>query len=245
MTLVQDLKAIRFIPGTKVSHDYDGSEISLWSYFDLWQRRIPAIGIPCRQNGLLIIDVDVEGPTHKIDGREFWANFSQEFGVPQTYTVQSPSGGKHYYFYLPQSVNPDTFSPPNHLAPGVDIKWNGWVGAPPTAGYTVAWGDLTHIQVAPPGLMAEIERLCQGKNARTFDVSNPAAMQNLHTTYSDRQIDDLRAMLEWAQQNATLSRSEWRDGIFAMKAGLYDKPDLLDEFVCRWTMNKSDRKSVV
>jgi hypothetical protein len=44
--------------------------------------------------------------------------------------------------------------------------------------------------------------------------------------------------MEWLQTNGTLSRSEWRDGLFALKAGIED-PQLLDEMVCRWTMNKS------
>jgi hypothetical protein len=235
---VQDLKAIRFIPGTKISHDYDGKEVTTFSYRELWGRDIPAIGIPCRQNNLLIVDVDVAGATHQNDGREYWANFCREFGVPPTYTVRSPSGGFHFYFKLPEAVNPDTFAPPSGLAPGVDLKWNGWVGAPPTDGYEVYWGDLTLVQDVPPGLMAEIARLKQGTPSKTFDVSNPGAVLDLHTPYSDKQIHDLRERIGWVQQHGSLSRSEWRDGLFALKAGIED-PSLLDEFALMWTMNKS------
>lgn len=235
---MQDLLAIRFLPGTKISHDYMGNEVTTFSYRDLWARGLPAIGIPCKQNRLLIIDVDVAGPTHQHDGREYWANFCKEFGIPATYTVQSPSGGFHFYFSLPEAVNPDTFSPPANLALGVDVKWNGWVGAPPTPGYTVYWGDLTHVQVAPPSLMAEIARLNQGHTSKTFDVNDPNAVLRLHRPYNPQQIAELKQRIEWLQANGTLSRAEWRDGLFALAAGIED-PVLLDEMACRFSMNKS------
>jgi hypothetical protein len=235
---VQDLLAIRFVPGTKASHDYDGKEVKTFSYRDLWHRNLPAVGIPARQNNLVIIDVDVPGTSHKVDGRPFWTQFCAEFGIPQTYTVQSPSGGYHFYFRLPESVNPDTFSPPDELAQGVDVKWNGWVGAPPTPGYVNVHGGLGDIQVVPPALMMEMARLKQGQLIRTFDATDPNVKLDLHRPFTEQQIFELRQRIEWIQQNATLSRAEWRDGLFALKAGIED-PVLLDELVCRWTMNKS------
>ena len=92
MTL--DLKAIRFVPNTKISHDYDGKEVDTFSYGHLIRNKIPYIGIPGRQNRLVIIDVDsAEQGGHKKDGREWWANFHKESGVPPTYTVRTRSGG--------------------------------------------------------------------------------------------------------------------------------------------------------
>lgn len=236
MTLVQDLKAIRFMQGTKVSHDYEGNKVTTFSYRELVERNSPAIGIPCRQNKLIVVDVDVAGPTHKKDGREFWSNFVQEYGIPETYTVRTPTGGFHFYYSLPESVNPDTFSPPAELAAGVDIKWNGWVGAPPTTGYDVYYGNLGKIQTAPPSLMAYISTLTKGKTAKTFDAASPAL--ELHRPFSEAQIHELKNKIEWLQTNGSLSRSEWRDGLFALKAGI-DDPILLDELVERWTMNRN------
>jgi len=235
---VQDLKAIRFMPGTKVSHDYLGDNIKTFSYRELIEIKSPAIGIPCRQNRLIIIDVDVAGATHKNDGREFWAKFSEEYGIPNTYTVRTPSGGYHFYFLLPESINADTFSPPSQLAPGVDVKWNGWVGAPPTNGYDIHYGSLQAVQVAPPSLLAYISSLIKGKPVRTFDYSSSDVSLTLHKPYSEAQLKDLRNKIDWLQTNASLSRAEWRDGLFALKAGV-DDPVLLDELVVRWTMNKN------
>lgn len=238
-----DLLAVRVLEGTKISHDYKGNNIDTFSYRDLINRGVPSIGIPCKQNNLIVIDVDVAGAHHKNDGREWWANFAQTAGVPPTYTVITQSGGYHFYFRLPESVNPETFSPPSQLAPGVDIKWRGWVGAPPTAGYQVAYGDITTISVAPPSLMAEIARLIQDKgNVREFDLlpgTEHEALLDMHRPFTDAQIKDLYNKIEWIQTNASMSRSEWRDGLFAIKAGCHDRPDVMNDLATKWTYNQS------
>lgn len=234
---MRDLFAIRFVPGTKISHDYSGKDVNTFSYYDLWQRGLENVGLPCKQNNLVVVDVDVAGPTHQYDGREFWSKFCEEFGVPATYTVQTRSGGFHYYFWLPESVNPDTFSPPDELAQGVDIKWNGWVAAPPTPGYVPVYGTLAQVQVAPPGLMAEFSRLRQGGGTKNYDPANPSPLM-FHKPFSDKQLKDIWEKIQWLQQNATLSRSEWRDGIFALSAGIQDQ-DTLRTFLHAWSINKA------
>ena len=224
--------------GTKISHDYFSDTVKTFSYRELIELNSPAIGIPCRQNNIIVIDLDVEGITHKNDGREFWANFSLQNNIPKTYTVRTPSGGYHFYFRLPMSINPDTFSPPSSLAPGVDVKWNGWVGAPPTQGYDIHYGNVSSIHEAPEALLNYISSLIKGKPVKTFDVLDPEAVLELHRPFSDAQLKELKIKIEWLQTNGSLSRSEWRDGIFALKAGI-DDPVLLDELVEKWTMNKS------
>jgi hypothetical protein len=238
VTLVQDLKAIRFIKGTKVSHDYLNDDVKTFSYRELVSLDTPAIGIPCRQNHLIVVDVDVEGVTHKHDGREFWTNFCKEYDMPPTYTVRTPSGGYHFYYRLPEYINPDTFSPPASLSQGVDLKWNGWVGAPPTAGYDIHYGTVSMIQEVPKTLLDYISSLIKGKPTKTFDVLDNNAVLELHKPFSEAQIKDLKTKIDWLQTNGSLSRSEWRDGLFALKAGI-DDPVLLDEMVEKWTMNKS------
>jgi len=237
VTLVQDLKAIRFVEGTKISHDYEGNQVNTFSYRELCNLKSPAIGIPCRQNNIVIVDVDVAGPTHKKDGREFWLRFTEDNGIPQTYTVRTPTGGYHFYFKLPVSVNPDTFSPPAELAAGVDIKWNGWAGAPPSAGYSIEFGNIQTIEVAPPSLLMYMAQLNAGKGVKTYDITTGAPSLTLHRPFSEAQLRELKNKIEWVQTNGTLSRPEWRDGLFALKAGVED-PELLDELAVKWTMNK-------
>jgi hypothetical protein len=237
---VKDLKAIRFVEGSKISHDYKGNQVETFSYRDLVMKSVPAIGIPCKQNGLIVVDVDVaDGINHLKDGREWWAKFAAENGVPNTYMVKSRSGGFHFYFKLPAAVNPDTFAPPAQLADGVDLKWNGWVGAPPSRGYSVLSGTIADIIEAPPSLMAEISRCIKGGAVKEYEFTgNYNNVLEIHRPYSEEQIRDLRNRIESAQSVASLSYSEWRDGLFSLKAGIQD-PAILEDLALKWTYNKS------
>lgn len=234
---MQDLKAIRFIEGTKVSHDYEGNNVTTFSYRDLINRGLPSIGIPCKQNKLLIVDVDVEGASHKIDGRDLWYKLVSELNIPVTYSVSTPSGGFHFYFTLPEFINPDTFSPPGQLGPGIDLKWNGWVGAPPTLGYQVITGNIGTIEDVPDSLLEYISGLIQGKAVKTFDPTTDIAL-NLHTPFSQGQLDYIKAHLPFVCAHISLSRDEWRDGIFSLNSGIEDTA-VLEDLITQWCMNKA------
>jgi len=235
---MQDIQAIRFVNGTKITHDYEGKGINSYSYSHLCNLGVPSIGIPAKQNRFLIIDVDVVSTQHKHDGREWWWNFLTENGIPTTYAVKTPSGGFHFYYKIPESVNVDTFSPPGKLADGVDVKWNGWVGSPPTAGYTKISRDIYDMEFAPPSLMMELARKANSKEVKTFDYGNSPKPLNLYKDFSKEQIAHIRKGIQWIQQNATLSREEWRNGIFALRSGISDLT-LLEELVHKWSNNKA------
>lgn len=206
-------------------------------------RGIHMVGIPARQNRLLIVDVDVEGPTHKHDGREWWANFCHEYGIPTTYSVQTPSGGYHFYFRIPEHINLDTFKCPAHpihngsKVLGVDFKYNGWVGSPPSPDYYVIAKNASEIEYLPPSFLAYISQITQGTGQSTFD-GNTDIVSNLYKPFTHEQIEDLKRKIDWMRLNVTLSRDEWRDGIFSLKAGCDDEEDL-EELVTSWTMNQS------
>jgi hypothetical protein len=234
---MQDLRAIRFIEGTKVSHDYEGSDVVTFSYRDLVNRGIPAIGIPCKQNKIIIVDVDVEGVSHKNDGREFWFKLVKELNIPTTYSVSTPSGGFHFYYRLPEFINPDTFSPPGQLGIGVDLKWNGWAGAPPTLGYQVVNGNITQIAEIPQTLLDYISSLVKGKGTKTFEGKGDINLK-LHKPFTEAQLLYIRTHVPFIQAHCALSRDEWRDGIFSLNAGI-DDPEVLEELVTLWCMNKA------
>ena len=72
------------------------------------------IGIACGPSGLVVIDLDVgEGK----DGVQRWEELTDEHGTPPTYTVGTPSGGRHHYFTLPDDWEPVGNSA-SKLAPG-------------------------------------------------------------------------------------------------------------------------------
>lgn len=230
-----ELKAIRFIQGTKISHDYDGKEVTVFGYEHLVSKGIPAIGIPGKQNGIIIIDVDVISDDHKHDGRPWWNTFVEQAGIPPTYTVQTPSGGFHFYFRLPHAINPETFRPPSELSPGVDVKYNGWVAAPPTRGYVAIHGTHADIIEAPHELLKE---LTSGRVVEELDPDSAVQLlEGVHTPYTEQQIKDLRRRIEWLQSVGSLSYQEWRDGLFSLKAGI-DDPAVLEELAHKWTYNQ-------
>lgn len=242
-----ELKAVRLIPGTKITKDTQGGNTELYTYRDLVNANIPDIGIHAKLNRLVIIDVDVPGNTHKHDGRGWWFEFVRLNNIPLTYTVQSRSGGYHFYYALPPHIDADHFHPPGSLALGVDVKYNGFVGAPPTLGYRLIYPEIApgeslqgaHAAIAqiPPALFNELLRKAQeGAPSLTFENVNGAALRR---TFSEQQIAELQYKIRWIQENATLTRDQWRDGIFSLKSGLYDRPELLQDLVTAWTCNRS------
>jgi hypothetical protein len=77
-------------------------------------------------SGIVVLDVDV-----KNGGRESFEQLQQEHGrLPQTVTVKTGGGGRHFYFQHPgMSVRPSA----GRLGPGLDIRGDGgYVVAPPS-----------------------------------------------------------------------------------------------------------------
>lgn len=231
---MRDLRVVRLVPGTKLSHDMSGNEIKTFSLIDALNHKIDSIGVHCKTNNLVVIDIDVPGESHKFDGRPWWQAFVKEHELDFTYTVHTRSGGFHIYYELPAYVDPETFKPPAQLAPGVDVRWNAIVAAPPTPGYGIAHGSLDTILEAPEALMQCFLNKNVGKQ-ESLTIGNEVMP---HRPFSQIQVADLKQKIEWVQANATLTREQWRDGIFSLVAGIADK-EQQDELVVAWTMNQS------
>ncbi len=74
-------------------------------------------GIYCG-DGLMVVDLDVK---HEVDGLASWAALQQQHdAAPATFTVETPSGGRHLYFRA--EVPGNTAS---KLAPGIDTRGGG------------------------------------------------------------------------------------------------------------------------
>lgn len=81
-----------------------------------------------RSSGCWVLDVDTDVHTGQVSDE--WAELLAEHGdMPATYTVQTPSGGIHYYLRFPEGI--DVLNDQGKvIAPGVDIRGIG--------GYVVA-----------------------------------------------------------------------------------------------------------
>jgi hypothetical protein len=128
-----------------------------------WWLRVPRanVGIACVPSGLLVVDVDPRN-----GGDETLARAVRSLGeLPRTWTVLTPGGGAHYYFRCDEGAD---LLP---LGPGIDLKHQGYVVAPPSVhpnGGRYRW-DLgahpleTPLATLPP---AWHDRLTRGARAR-------------------------------------------------------------------------------
>ncbi|KAE9627827.1 AAA family ATPase [Parasedimentitalea maritima] len=122
-------------PNGHHSATQDREEIRIWS--EDHPDAQPAIA--CAQSDIVVIDVD---------DLTAWENHLAEHGLsaPATLCATTPSGGRHYYFRVGADRN---FA--GRLCPGVDIKYNGYVLAPPAQAYSkraecnghYSWHDAT------------------------------------------------------------------------------------------------------
>lgn len=234
---MRDLKVVRLVPGTKLSHDIIGKEIKTFSFVEAMKHNIPEIGVHCKTNNLVVVDVDVPGTSHKHDGRPWWKAFSEAHKLELTYTVHTRSGGFHIYYNLPDYVDPSTFRPPAKLSDGVDVRWSAIVAAPPTPGYSVVHGTVDDIIDAPKELMECFLNTGNQRNSNNEGLEIRDAMMP-HKPFSQIQITDLKQKIEWVQTNASLSREQWRDGLFSIVAGVADQ-EQQDAMVVAWTMNQA------
>ncbi|MCY0947293.1 bifunctional DNA primase/polymerase [Streptomyces antarcticus] len=83
------------------------------------------VGIGCRASGAVALDLDVhEGQ----DGPGVLAALADRLGVavPETFTVATPSGGRHLYFRAPMGCTIGSMSGGRtRLGPGIDVRGPG------------------------------------------------------------------------------------------------------------------------
>lgn len=250
---MQDLKAIRVIPNTKITMDIKGSGeekvVNHQSYRalvrDFFDDKKPVnerhqIGIVPKINRLIVIDVDAGGDAHKYDGRPWWNKFLEDNPIDPTYIVRTKNGGYHYYFRLPASMEENDFKPPKEIAKGVEVIYSGYVLAPPSPGYSIICGTVLEIAPIPPVLMLTIENANFG-NVNYKDAPKIADSFNgaVYANFSPEQIDYLRQALRQFQEIGNPSYNEWRDGLFSLKAGCGQDRELLQELVYLFCRNQA------
>ena len=112
------------------------------------------VGIRISEN-LIIMDIDV----HKENGFDSLAVLEREFDkLPDTFSVDTPTGGKHYYFKLPEGVAIDRQI---NAFKGIDLLTNGYVVASPSSikgkKYTVSSGSIDKLAYLPNWLLRTCE----------------------------------------------------------------------------------------
>ncbi|GAA4890913.1 bifunctional DNA primase/polymerase [Saccharopolyspora cebuensis] len=112
-----------------------------------WEQAPFNIGIATGPSGLLLVDCDQPKPGYRWPpgwnsrgvscGEDVFGVLAEQAGaaVPDTYTVATPSGGKHFYFRDPQRRFRNTWGERGGLGPLIDTRAGG--------GYVVGPGSVT------------------------------------------------------------------------------------------------------
>jgi hypothetical protein len=103
---------------------------TFWGHF-------PDASIGVRLEGTAAVDIEsVEG--HNVDGYAALGGLEAEHGaLPRTRTHGTASGGEHRLYKVPEGVQLTNRTGKDAIAPGVELKVNGYVLVPPSPGYTV------------------------------------------------------------------------------------------------------------
>ncbi|RCW41064.1 bifunctional DNA primase/polymerase-like protein [Halopolyspora algeriensis] len=133
----------------------DPSTLAQW-----WHRRPYNIGIATGPAALVVLDLDEahahgattpHGLTH---GTSVFARLAEEAGQSapwDTYTVLTPSGGRHLYYHAPAPGTIRSSTGPSGLAPLIDVRAQG--GLILAAGSTRRDGDYRRDPTAPQELL--------------------------------------------------------------------------------------------
>ena len=231
------LKCITILEGTKISLDMKSGRT--YDYQKMYRKKIEGslpgvnIAVPARMNRLIIIDVDTPRPNNKSDGR-LWIKENQDRypDFMQTFRVETPSGGTHFYFFTPLHLDVKAFTPKRCLAKGVDIIWNGYVVAPPTKGYDMV-GTFKDIKDISPELLT----LCEHKEKKppTFNITDE---YKINVPLHPDRVKALLSKLKMLMPSKELDYHKWLYGILSIRSAVEDE-ELRKLCLEAWTLNKS------
>ena len=167
---------------------------------DAWARRPGAnIGIVTgRASGIWVLDVD---PLH--GGDKALAALVAAYGaLPETYTVRTGSGGRHYYWAMPDF---DFTTSRGQLPVGLDVRGNaGQVVAPPSYTLRGSYSVLVDVAVAvaPAWLLGLIRPVERPEPAQRTDAGawlEPGALVGRGASYAAVAVRELLGQLAGAQ----------------------------------------------
>lgn len=214
-------KIFPIIPNDKkpLISDWNNKASSDQEVIAAWIKEFPNCnwGMACGPSGKIVLDVD---PRH--GGEDSFFVLDIEIGLPDTFEVQTPSGGKHLY------MNGESGNRAG-LLPGIDIRGcGGYVVIPPSVidgkPYVVAGGNVV---AAPEALVLRIGKKAEEKaldpgvcndnpqdvgRAISFLTSHPGAVEgdsgDFHTLITAMKLRDMGVTKETAY---SLLLNYWND----------------------------------
>lgn len=247
--------------GAKVPHPAAGewgkTATNDWNQIGhFWTRVDPQanIGVACKPSQLLVVDLDVPKDPWKLRGTEWeylhagygpyvsgeqvWDEIEFKYGAaPGTYSVMTPSGGLHLYFWWPAALGPMSQASP--VKGVIDVRGNGgqyggYVLAEGSqvgnSAYLPPYGDGVPIAFAPEWLVQMVrEKPRQPAARRPKGLMQPGAISWSGLVDSVREAGEgnRNNALTWAvrtmtEEGASLEEIRRELGPAAQSAGLGD-----------------------
>lgn len=175
--------------------------------------------------------LDVDSPSHRkdgVNGLESIEKWQKEHGAfPDTRIAETPTGGRHYYFKVPQDIHIKRGS---NLLPGVDVQGDkACVIAPPSVYNSKRYKWINHTKIAEANdSVLDLMRLNQ--KGRDEEVSSlPQSSQDLNMIQEGGRTTHLVSMI--GQQNFASNKAS-KESIKAMiraENEMYCNPPLSEE----------------
>ncbi len=160
------LPIIPLLPGTKIPcktstfsngfHSATTNQDHIINHWNQEQHVSCNIGLKVgKETGIVILDIDV----HQENGFESLDILEAHFeSLPETFVVDTPSGGRHYYFSYPPNI---TIQRQVNAFKGIDILVDGYVLAVPShidgKPYKIVSGNLAQLAEFPSFLLDALE----------------------------------------------------------------------------------------
>lgn len=202
---------------------------------DWWLSNPDALIGVATGNGIVVVDVDRYKATFQAD--EWEAFVLSHGGLPDTYTVATPSGGTHLYYSTPTPVRNAT-----NLFGGVDFRSDrAQVVAPPSvipgkgAYRVVSDAPLMPLPTWLAGLASRSRPETSGEVVRREDLTPEQVARGEHyaRTVVERELHRLRACREASvQQGEPYSGEPWNQTTYDVACNLIE---LANSGWCTWT----------
>ena len=176
--------------------DWENEATTDFKKISEWWKEMPNanVAIACGPSELAVVDLDTP------EAIAWWA----ENGVDSTAVVNTPSGGKHLFFW----VGPETQVETNRskIYPGVDIRASGgYVVAPGSQTWRGRYvGDVSDIPEAPDELLELLPSRQHFANVTTLDIGD---VEPVEVASEQEQRE-----LEWVAKTLDDLPRPWRDG---------------------------------
>lgn len=225
---------------TKIPVEKGWTEKPALSYDELMRHKNVNYGISARQNGLVIIDIDTHDENDPNLGFKS-VNALQEFSgqkLPDTFIVETPSGGQHWYYKLPDEYKERSFDKSLKRYPQVDFIVNDkQLVVPPSTidgnEYYIVKGSLDNIPEAPDWLLRMYVTISKKSEVPTEpNAKGKLLMKLVEVTAEGGRNEHL----------ARVCGSLFRTGIPADKVLFFLK--LTNQIACRPPLDESEVKTI-